>query len=133
MYNRRIKSSVVDIRVWSKLAVAAGVLALVAGCAEVDSEDGLVANSLDLPVDSSLVLFCADAGIAAEPCILDDPNNPYAITPVNDDTKFELSNAAPSAKARFYLWATAQAMSPRGENQFFVGQALQAVAEANRR
>ena len=32
--------------------------------------------------------------------------------------------SAPSAKARFYLWATAQAMSPRGENQYHVAVSL---------
>lgn len=99
-------------------------LLLVTGCGEVDLEDGQVSNNIDLPVDSVLTLFCADAGIASEPCILDDPDNPYATVPISDANKFELSTAAPSAKARFYLWATAQAVSPRGENQFFVAGAL---------
>ena len=94
------------------------------GCGEVDSEDGQVLNSITLPEDSVLKLFCPDAGIAAEPCILNDPDNPYATTPITDLNKFVLSDAAPSAKARFYLWSTAQAMSPRGENQFRVAVEL---------
>lgn len=97
---------------------------LVNGCAEVDSDDGQVSNSLNLPVDSALTLFCPDAGIANEPCVLDDPNNPYATVPISDANKFQLSDDAPSAKARFYLWATAQAVSPRGENQYNVAFAL---------
>ena len=99
-------------------------LFLVTGCGEVDSGDGNVSTSLNLPVDTVLKLYCPDAGIAAEPCILDDPDNPYATTPVTDLNKFDLSSDAPSAKARFYLWATAQAMSPRGENQYNVALAL---------
>jgi len=97
---------------------------LLAACGEVDKNEGTVVAGVNLPTDSALTLYCPDAGIGGEPCILDDPDNPYAITPVNDDTKFDLNDAAPSAKARFYLWATAQAMSPRGENQYYVANAL---------
>jgi hypothetical protein len=97
---------------------------VVTGCGEVDSGDGRVSNSLNLPADSVLSLFCPDAGIGAEPCILNDPDNPYATVPITDDNKFVLSDAAPSAKARFYLWATAQAMSPLGENQYYTALRL---------
>ncbi|NNE64902.1 MAG: hypothetical protein HKN34_12520, partial [Gammaproteobacteria bacterium] len=86
-------------------------LFLVTGCGEVDSGDGNVSTSLNLPVDSVLSLYCPDAGIAAEPCILDDPDNPYATTPITDDNKFVLFTDAPSNKSAFYLWATAQAMN----------------------
>lgn len=124
MNNGYIKTTPAGARSIGWLLVVVSI-AFTLGCREVDENDGLVINAIELPVDSSLVLYCEDAGIAAEPCILDDPDNPYALTPINDDNKFALNDAAPSAKARFYLWATAQAMSPRGENQFFVGQALQ--------
>jgi len=110
-------------RVFRSLGIALAAIILSA-CGEVNNNDGTVVNAVELPTDSALTLYCEDAGIAAEPCILDDPENPYAITPVNDDTKFTLNDAAPSAKARYYLWATAQAMSPRGENQFYVAVAL---------
>ncbi len=111
-------------QIW-KLFILSLLIVLMSGCGEVDSKDGTKVNEITLPSDMKLTLYCPDAGIADEPCILDDPDNPYARTPVNDDTKFDLSIAAPSAKARFYLWATAQAMSPRGENQFYTAQALQ--------
>lgn len=114
-----------------KATVLCFAMLLVSGCGEVDSGDGQVSNDIDLPVDSVLKLFCPDAGIAAEPCILDDPDNPYATTPITDDNKFRLNdetldpnNPLEKAKARFYLWATAQAMSPRGENQYNVAVAL---------
>lgn len=111
-------------QIWS-FTVLSLLTILISGCGGVDSNDGTVVNDIELPVDKVLTLFCPDAGIASEPCILDDPDNPYARTPVSDDNKFDLHLATPSAKARFYLWATAQAMSPRGENQFYVAQALQ--------
>lgn len=108
-----------------QLLIVSTSLLFISGCGEVDEGDGTVVNSINLPTDSSLTLYCPDAGIAANPCVLDDPENPYAITPISDANKFDLSAAAPSAKARFYLWATAQAISPRGENQFYVAGALQ--------
>ncbi len=109
---------------WARVGLLALVMVAVAGCGEVDSGDGQVRNSVALPTDSVLTLFCEDAGIANEPCILNDPDNPYALTPIDDTNKFTLHDAAPSNKARFYLWATAQAMSPRGENQFYLAEAL---------
>lgn len=111
-------------RIWQFMIVSVFLVTLMA-CGEVDENDGEVVNSFNLPTDSALTLYCPDAGIGGESCILDDPDNPYAITAVNDTNKFQLSIAAPSTKARFYLWATAQAMSPRGENQYYVGAALQ--------
>ena len=110
-------------RQWLVIGLSALML-FVAGCAEVEDDDGVKLSGVTLPTDSSLTLYCADAGVGAEPCVLDDPDNPYALTPITDANKFELSIAAPSAKARYYLWATAQAMSPRGENQFYTAAAL---------
>ena len=107
-----------------RVLVASALILTVSACGDVDKDDGDVVNSIELPTDSFLTLHCPDAGIAGNACILDDPENPYAFTSVNDDTKFDLNTDAPSAKARFYLWATAQAMSPRGENQFYVANAL---------
>lgn len=107
-----------------QLALIAAFVLVVTGCGEVDSSDGQVVNNTTLPTDSALKLHCPDAGIAGEPCVLDDPDNPYSRTPITDVNKFQLNDDAPSAKARFYLWATAQAMSPRGENQYFVALSL---------
>ncbi len=109
------------------LMVLSSLAFLMTACGEVDKNDGAVISGITLPTDSALTLYCPDAGVAGEPCILDDPENPYAITPVNDDTKWQLNDDAPSAKARFYLWATAQAMSPRGENQYQVANALHEI------
>ncbi len=124
-------------KIWQFAITSVFVLAI-AGCGEVDENDGLVVTEINLPMDSVLTLYCPDAGIADEPCILDDPENPYAISPVLADDpeavvedeedrpliKWRLSEEAPSAKASFYLWATVQAMEPMGENQYHVARAL---------
>lgn len=106
-----------------QLAVVCALLLVVAGCGK-DSDDGDVVNTIALPLDDELRLYCPDVGLAAESCVLDDPENPYANSPFDDDLAFELSDAAPSEKAKFYLWATAQARQPQGKYQFFVANAL---------
>lgn len=94
----------------------------ISGCGSDDS--GQLANSIPLPADSLLTLYCANEGIYPETCILDDPENPYRMVAVNEETKWELNNAPQSAKSRFYLWATALAYMPTGENQYYVADAL---------
>jgi len=123
-YQSKKHAHTAPFKIWQVTLISSLILVL-SGCGEVDKDDGLVVEELTLPTDSSLTLYCPDAGIADEPCILDDPENPYSITPITDDNKFDLDFAAPSAKAKFYLWATAQAMSPRGENQFYTAYYLQ--------
>ena len=124
------------------LALVAAVLTMSA-CSERGASDGTVINQIILPTDTLLNLACADAGIGFEKCVLDDPENPFArvATPefnVNDpdaETKFDLANNIPAgptgAKARFYLWATALARFPSGENQWYTAQALHELFDAN--
>ena len=94
---------------------------LASGC---DVDEGVVTNTIPLPTDSTLDLFCEDVGINAETCVLDDPANPYAHVAVNENTKFILNDDAPSAKSRFFVWATALARSPTGENQYYTALSL---------
>ncbi len=88
------------------------------------SSDGKVQNTVDLPTDDTrpFNLYCKDVGLYLEDCVLDDPDNPYARSAVTEDTKFDLDADAPSATAKFYLWATALARGAGGpgENQFYV-------------
>jgi hypothetical protein len=86
--------------------------------------DGQISNTIMLPTDSLLTLYCENVGVYTETCVLDDPNNPYRKVSITEDNKFALSTGAPSAKSRFYLWATAMAKSPSGENQFYVASSL---------
>ena len=108
--------------------LAAGSIFLLAtGCSEVDG--GSVQNTVQLPTDSVLNFACENEGIYLEPCVLDNPENPYAKVAVIEDNKFDLSDAAPSAKARYYVWATALAKGAGipGENQYYVAVSLHEV------
>ena len=121
--------------------VLAGLLA--GGCESPDDSDGIDFNQIILPTDTLLNLACAEAGIGFEKCVLEDPENPFALvaTPefnVNNPdglTKFDLANNIPAgptgAKARFYLWATALARFPSGENQWYTARALHELFDAN--
>jgi len=114
----------------------------VSSCGSPDSGDGTIISDIILPTDTLLNFECVDVGIAGEQCVLDDPENPFlsvAITEfnVNDpdaENKFTLNNAIPAgptgAKARFYLWATALARRPSGENQYYTAKALHELFDA---
>lgn len=108
-----------------------------AGCdGSPGPNDGEVITAIVLPTDTLLNLACADVGIFREQCVLEDPANPFATTPIIEydvnnpsaTNKFELFNSIPAgrigAKARFYFWATALARRPSGENQFYTALAL---------
>lgn len=119
----------------------------VVGTAEVE-EDGTVTpvtGNIVLPTDTLLNLFCEDVGITPEVCVLNDPENPYRktatleffqIDPDDPDAegKFDLFLQTPAgpngAKARFYLWATALARFPSGENQWYTALALHELWDA---
>lgn len=98
-------------------------LLLLVGCNAGDGS-GTPTSSVSLPTDTALDLYCEDVGINTNTCVLDDPANPYARSLINDTTKWVLHNASPSAKSRFYLWATALAKSTTGENQYYTALAL---------
>jgi len=95
-------------------------------------DDGQISNTITLPTDSHLTLYCDNVGVYPEKCILNDPANPYRLVAIETDfTKkdspnyvFTMSANAPSAKSRFYLWATALAKTPTGDHQFQVAAAL---------
>ncbi len=122
----------------TSLALLLGVSALVlGGCAgERDDSDGQLSNAIVLPTDTLLNLACENVGINDETCVLDDPENPFRDTAtfefdVNNPSgpsKYDLFNEIPAgptgAKARFYLFATALARFPSGENQWYTGRFL---------
>ena len=122
-----------------------GTAALVsAGCSgERDEGDGELFNSIVLPTDVVLDLYCEDVGVHPETCVLDDPENPFATTTIIEfdvnapeaTNKFELFDSLPpgpaGAKARFYFWATALAQRPSGENQYYTALALHELYNAN--
>lgn len=113
------------------------------GCESPSDTDGEVINGILLPTDVVLNLACANVGVYPENCVLGDPENPFVTTtivefdpnnPLQDD-KFDLLATLPEgpegAKARFYLWATALARRPSGENQWYTAKALHELFDAN--
>ncbi len=115
----------------------------IGACESPDSDDGRVTDTILLPTDTLLNLACEDVGINREQCVLEDPENPFALTPIsefNNETgdegnKFDLFNSIPpgptGAKARFYFWATALARRQSGENQFYTALALHELWDLN--
>ena len=116
--NVRMSGKSMTIR---NLGMAAILAFLMTACG---GGDGVEVNEVKLPLDYTLNLYCPNAGIADNTCILDDPENPYARSLVNDVTKWELYEDSPSAKSDFYLWATALARNPIGENQYYTALSL---------
>lgn len=139
-YRNRIQAAFNVVR--APVAVLLGLLVL-SGCEEPSASDGTVINGLVLPTDVVLNLACENVGVHPENCVLGDPENPFITTaiiefdpnnPLQDD-KFDLLATIPEgpsgAKARFYLWATALARRPSGENQWYTAQALHELFDAN--
>jgi hypothetical protein len=115
------------LKIYVATLVAGFMILLTASCSEIDG--GTVQNTVQLPTDSVLNFYCENEGIHLESCILDNPENPYAKVAVTEDNKFDLSDEAPSAKSRYYLWATALAKGAGipGENQYYTALSLHEV------
>ena len=119
-----------------------GVL-VAGGCSSPSDTDGEVINGIVLPTDVVLNLACENVGVYPENCVLGDPENPFITTTIvefdennpRQDDKFDLNDSLPpgpaGAKARFYLWATALARRPSGENQYYTARALHELFDAN--
>lgn len=97
------------------------VFLFLAGC---DSKDGSILTEVEVPLGYDLNLFSADEGIHPDTSVLDNPENPYANASINMENVWEFSDQCPSAKSKFYLWATILANIPVGEHQFFAAKSL---------
>jgi len=110
------------------LVALSAPLLLATGCGQSDG-GGSVVTEIELPTDDTkpFKLRCNNVGLYQNTCVLDDPNNPYARSAITEDNKFDIDDEAPSATAKFYLWATALAVGAGapGENQFYVALNLQ--------
>lgn len=97
------------------------ILIILSGC---DPRDGNLLTDLELPTDYILNLYSANEGIHPDTSVLDDPENPYADASISMENVWDLSEECPSAKAKFYLWATILANIPIGEYQYFTAKSL---------
>jgi len=107
------------------LLVAPALGLLLAGCNPADGTATGVASN------EGFSLYCPNVGIDDNQCVLSDPENPYASQTVNDSTKYTLAAAASNERAKFYLWATAQANSQSGENQYNTALSLHQLFDDN--
>lgn len=101
--------------------LAALVLIIFAGC---DRRTGDLVTVLDLPTDYVLNLYSVSEGIHPDQSVLDNPENPFATANLNMENVWDLNDACPSPKARFYLWSSILATIPIGEYQYFTAKSL---------
>lgn len=121
IHNKNL-SNIVNLS--KKAIVLTGLTLFLASCGG-GGNGSAVGDTTSLPTDFRLDLYCGDMGIANEQCVLDDPNNPFRDSNVTETNKWDLYDQLTSAKAKFYLWATALANNPTGENQFYTALSLQ--------
>lgn len=106
------------------IAVLSSVIILIVLLSACDRKNGTIVDIIELPTDYELTLYGADEGIYPNTDILKDPNNPYADANVYMENVWDLNDECPSAKSKFYLWATILAKSPTGEYQYYTAQSL---------
>lgn len=109
------------MKIKSILIILGLALILLAGC---DRRTGDLVGVLDLPTDYVLDLYSANEGIHPDQSVLDDPANAFADANLNMENVWDLNDACPSPKAKFYLWASILANIPIGEYQYFTAKSL---------
>ena len=106
------------IMIFALLSIA---LILMSAC---DRKTGDLLIPSELPTDNVLNLYSSTEGIHPDTSTLNNPENPFANAGVSMENIWDLSDACPSAKSRFYLWATLLSNVPTGEHQYFTARAL---------
>lgn len=103
------------------LITLALALIFIAGC---DRQTGDPVSVAELPTDYVLDLYGPNEGIHPDTSVLDDPANPFADANLNMENIWDLNDASPSPKAKFYLWSSILANIPIGEYQYFTARSL---------
>ena len=67
-----------------------------------------------------------DMGVHPDKSLVRDPDNPFALSPPSDRTKWELQSSS-TPVAAFFGWATLDAYVPGGESQYYAAMNLQAI------
>lgn len=100
---------------------------LLAGCID---EAGTWRTGQDLR-DLRFVPYSAEVGVHPDTSILDDPNNPFAgVLDPNGDLKWEID--ASGCDRATYSWATALALQPTGEHQYYTASCMKALYDGGR-
>jgi len=109
------------MRTKSIIILLSFMILFIFGC---DPKDGNMLEVIDLPTDYELILFSENEGVHPDISVLDNPENPYADASINMENVWDLYADCPSAKSKFYLWATILAKIPVGEHQYFTAKSL---------
>ena len=110
-------------RPWLLLA---GGLAL-SGCEAKQGEWRLGEKLTDLRFSP----YTENVGVYPDTSILDDPDNPFVgVIDPNSDLKWQLHDSG--CDRAVYSWATALAIQPTGEHQFYTASCMQQLYEGGR-
>jgi hypothetical protein len=83
------------------------------------------------PLPEQLVVHFPDEGVYPSRSVLEDPDNPFALGALEQQTIWDLQSGA-SPVASFYAWATANARGPAGERQFYAALDLKAIYQLSK-
>lgn len=89
-----------------------------------DRKTGDLVTPMPMPTDYILNLYSVNEGIYPDQSVLRDPDNPFAQASLNMENVWDLNDASPSPKSKFYLWASILANIPIGEYQYFTAKSL---------
>lgn len=106
-----------------KMMILIALLAVVL-LTSCDRKTGDLVTDSPLPTDYVLNLYSVNEGIHPDQSVLRDPDNPFAQANLNMENVWDLNDASPSPKAKFYLWASILANIPIGEYQYFTARSL---------
>ena len=114
------------------------LVVLLASCGNNPVLPNSTLASITLPT-GDLTLKSADEGIFPDKSVLEDPENPFILTPITDQMKWEDQGglegstvvAGGRSKACFYMWATILTREPWGEPQYYTALALKRQFEDN--
>lgn len=98
---------------------------LLVGC--IDAGEPLYGESL---TDEPFEVWDPTVGIHPSEAVLNDPNNPFALSSSGRDTRFDIEAADENNVAAFYSWASWLAREPTGESQFYAAANLAEIWRA---
>ncbi|RKH13297.1 hypothetical protein D7Y13_10980 [Corallococcus praedator] len=104
-----------------RTALLVAAVASLSGC--YDDPTIVYGRSLE---DLTFVVTDPLMGVYPNTSVLDDPYNPFRLSGVGTETKWDIQSGA-SPVAGFYSWATILAQGPYGEAQYYVGVQLAAI------